>query len=165
MAVECVREPARLGGFGLRAAEDTRMPAFYAAAAQSVRFIAQHGTMTEALGWSQEVCSLRDLANPLADELADVEETLSFYGCSRQTVSSERQQKGRAVLPTAQALLGPTLAGGEFVPILSQRSVMQSFMPAYVKQRTSCLKPTEDQIRIQKGRCTYEVVGHAQSVC
>ena len=121
-----LRGPIREGGFGLTSAHDIRYPAFYHAAAHSLRWICNMPSLVELLGWdlSQQP---RTIPNSFVGEFCDAEEQLLWHGCTRPLDTSARPSGETALLPAWTDLIFPQPTGS-FFPIPPQRVVVRSHL-------------------------------------
>ena len=106
MARRVVRGALREGGFGLTAVEDISLPAFYHAAAHSLRWICSHPSIVNILRWDLTQPP-RDICNAFVAEYLDAEEELLTRGCTRPGDTSIRPTGATALLPTWKDLIFP----------------------------------------------------------
>lgn len=121
-----VRGPLREGGFGLTSVLDVSLPAFYHAAAHSLRWICNRPSLANILRWDLNLPP-RHFNNSFVGEFLDAEESLLCHGCSRPEDSSLRPTGATALLPRWKDLIF-SRADGSFFPLPPQRVIVRSYL-------------------------------------
>jgi len=121
-----VRGALREGGFGLTSVRDICAPAFYHAAAHSLRWICNHESLTNLLQWDLSLPP-RQLRNDFINEFLDVEHELLTSGCQRPEDVSLRPTGATALLPRWVHLISPR-PDDTFFPIPPQRVIVRTFL-------------------------------------
>lgn len=112
-ARQCVREPIQRGGFGVTAITDILEPAFFHAAAHSVRFISTAGLVPFVPGidsnsWFESGSFIMLINNGFIADLQAATESLLQFGCKLRTSGADLPRGDQAILPSWGMLVSPT---------------------------------------------------------
>jgi len=170
-ARHCFRDSTACGGLGLTSVACKSVPAFYAASAHSIRFIATMPALVDILERSRgaggvpslsDCSSPRDFGNFLTSEFADVEELLLQHGCVRQLRSSQTLRGPNPVLPCFAAILGYERdPEGAMIPIPPQKVLTKAYVPNIRAQADSLLSKSQCWLKSQ--RSSVSVGDHQES--
>lgn len=159
-ARHCFRDSTACGGLGLTSVACKSVPAFYAASAHSIRFIATMPALVDILERSRGVGGMPSLSdcdgprafgNFLTSEFADVEEVLLQHGCVKQLRSSQILRGPNPVLPCFAAVLGCERdPEGAMIPIPPQKVLTKAYVPNIRTQADSLLSKTQCWLKSQR---------------
>ena len=126
VARKIIRAPIREGGFGLTAVANVCLPAFYLAAAHSIRWISCRPSLLRLLQWDLNLPP-RQFFNSFVGEFLDADEELVHAGCQRPPDPNDKPDGSVALLPTWHQLTQPD-AKGQFFPLPPQRVIVRSHL-------------------------------------
>ncbi len=126
-----VRQPLREGGFGLTAVAGTCLPAFYRAAALSIRWICNSRALINILKWDLD-SQPRNFNNTFLGEFLDAEEALLCSACKRPDDFTLKPPGAVALLPDWAHLINPR-EDETFFPIPPQRVIVQTYLSSMPK--------------------------------